>query len=46
MGIFGTTYIFELLHSYGHDVAALDVLTQQSYPSFGHMIANNATTLW
>ena len=46
IGIFGTTFFFEVLHAHGQDAAALDVLTETSYPSFGYMIARNATTLW
>jgi hypothetical protein len=42
----GTTFIFEVLHKHGHDAVAVDVLTETSYPSFGHMVTNTATTLW
>ena len=45
-GIFGTTYLFEVLHKYGHDAVGIDVLTETSYPSFGYMIEQGATTLW
>ena len=45
-GIFGTTFIFEVLHKHGADGAAIDMLTETSYPSFGRMIEQGATTLW
>eukprot|EP00937_MAST-01D_sp_MAST-1D-sp2_P006075 g6075.t1 len=45
-GIFGTTYIFDVLHAHGQDAAGLAILTETSYPSFGYMISQNATTLW
>merc|ERR1712032_392743 len=46
VGIFGTTWMFDVLHRYGHDAVVLDILNQTSYPSLGYMIANGATTLW
>ena len=46
VGIFGTTYVFEVLHAYGLDAVALEVLTETSYPGFGYMMSQAATTLW
>eukprot|EP01043_Picozoa_sp_COSAG02_P048115 COSAG02_NODE_4691_length_5089_cov_3.712425_1_plen_1144_part_00 len=46
VGIFGTTFIFEVLHAHGLDAVALEILTETSYPSFGYMISQAATTLW
>ena len=45
-GIFGTTYIFDVLHKHGQDAVALEVLTETSFPSLGRMIEQGATTLW
>jgi hypothetical protein len=45
-GIFGTTFIFEVLHKHGADAVGIDVLTEASFPSFGRMIEQGATTLW
>ena len=46
VGIFGITYAFEVLHAHGLDAVALEVLTETSYPSFGYMMSQAATTLW
>ena len=46
VGIFGTTFIFETLHAYGHDAAAFALLNETTYPSFGYMISQGASTLW
>lgn len=46
VGIFGTTWIFEVLQSHNKDALALDILRQTTYPSLGYMISQNATTLW
>jgi alpha-L-rhamnosidase len=45
-GIIGTKYIMELLTSVGSSDLAYDIATQTSYPSWGCMIENSATTLW
>lgn len=45
-GIFGTTYLFDVLHKYNQDAAGLAVLNNTAYPSFGYMLKNGATTLW
>lgn len=46
LGIVGTTFIFDLLSEVGEADVGIDVLMQDAYPSYGHMIANGATTLW
>ncbi len=45
-GIIGTKYIMELLTSSGTADLAYDIAVQTSYPSWGCMIENGATTLW
>ena len=45
-GIIGTKYIMELLTSQGNSDLAYDIASQTTYPSWGYMIENGATTLW
>lgn len=45
-GIIGTKYIFEVLTRNGRADLAYDLAVQTSYPSWGYMIENGATTLW
>lgn len=45
-GIIGTKYIMELLSRQGQTSLAYELATQTSYPSWGYMIENGATTLW
>ena len=45
-GIIGTKYIMELLTRMGSSDLAYDIATQTTYPSWGFMIRNGATTLW
>lgn len=45
-GLYGTGYIFDVLHAHGQDAVALEVLTETSYPSLGYMLTQGATTLW
>ncbi len=45
-GIVGTRYLFEALRDAGHADVAWNVITQKSYPGWGYMIAEGATTLW
>lgn len=42
----GTTYLWEVLHKHQVDDVGIDLLTETSYPSFGRMIDQGATTLW
>ncbi len=45
-GIYGTKYVMELLTRTGAADLAYDIAVQTTYPSWGYMIANGATTLW
>jgi alpha-L-rhamnosidase len=45
-GIIGTKYLMEVLTQYRSCDLAYDLATQTTYPSWGFMIANGATTLW
>ena len=44
-GILGTKYLLELASRQQADLA-YDLAVQTTYPSWGHMIASGATTLW
>lgn len=46
LGIFGTTYLWDVLRKHDADSVGVDLLTETSYPSFGRMIDQGATTLW
>ncbi|MBO6052885.1 MAG: family 78 glycoside hydrolase catalytic domain [Clostridia bacterium] len=41
-----TRYLFDMLAKYGHMKEAWTLLTKESYPSYGFMIQNEATTVW
>ena len=45
-GILGTRYVPEVLSDTGHHELAFRLATQTSYPGWGYMIAEGATTLW
>jgi len=45
-GIVGTRYIFEVLTDNGYPEIAYRMITQKSFPGFGYMIREGATTLW
>jgi alpha-L-rhamnosidase len=45
-GIIGTKYIMEVLTRAGNSDLAYDVATRTTYPSWGYMVENGATTLW
>ena len=45
-GILGTRYLLDTLTKYGRSDLAYSVATQTSYPSWGYMIKEGATTLW
>lgn len=45
-GIIGTKYIMEVLTRFDNSDLAYDIATQTTYPSWGYMIENGATTLW
>jgi hypothetical protein len=46
VGIFGTTYLFEVLQAYDEDALGLELLREPSFPSLGYMVENGGTTLW
>eukprot|EP01121_Diplochlamys_sp_Union-15-3_P007144 TRINITY_DN1797_c0_g1_i1.p1 TRINITY_DN1797_c0_g1~~TRINITY_DN1797_c0_g1_i1.p1 ORF type:complete len:940 (-),score=210.90 TRINITY_DN1797_c0_g1_i1:27-2846(-) len=45
-GIVGTKYLLPVLSSIGRTDLAYTIATQDTYPSWGYMINNGATTLW
>jgi alpha-L-rhamnosidase len=46
MGIHGMHYIFHVLSAYGHDDVCRQVLDTTGFPSFRHLISQDATTFW
>ena len=45
-GIFGTKMLFDVLRRYDKNQVAYDINSKTSYPSYGFMLENGATTLW
>ncbi|MGB9681482.1 MAG: family 78 glycoside hydrolase catalytic domain [bacterium] len=45
-GIVGTRYIFDVLTDNGYDEIAYRIANQRTYPSWGYMIEEGATTVW
>ena len=45
-GMFGVLPLFEALASINRMDLAWDIVTQTTYPSYGYMLENNATTIW
>ena len=45
-GIFGTRFAMDFLSAEGHAQDVFDVVRQETYPGWGYMLANGATTLW
>jgi alpha-L-rhamnosidase len=41
-----TKYLLEMLTEHGHSDVAYKIAAQETYPSWGFMLANGATTLW
>jgi alpha-L-rhamnosidase len=41
-----TKYLLEMLTEYGYSEVAYKIATQETYPGWGFMLANGATTLW
>ena len=41
-----TKYMLEVLTAHGHADVAYRLATQTTYPSWGYMLANGATTIW
>ena len=45
-GIVGTRYLWDVLAENNHADVAYKIITQRSYPGYGYMIKEGATTLW
>ena len=45
-GIIGTRYLFDVLTKSGYVELAYQIVTQETYPGWGYMIREGATTLW
>ena len=45
-GILGTRYLLDVLTNYGHADVAYKVASQRTYPGWGYMVEEGATTLW
>ncbi len=45
-GIFGTKYVLDVLSQEHRSEVAYDIVTRTDFPSWGHMLARDATTLW
>jgi alpha-L-rhamnosidase len=45
-GILGTRYLLDVLTENGHAETAFRVTSQESYPGWGYMVKEGATTLW
>jgi alpha-L-rhamnosidase len=45
-GFIGTQYLLDVLVDTGYASVAYDLLLKMTYPSWGNMIANGATTIW
>jgi alpha-L-rhamnosidase len=41
-----TKYVLEALTTFGHHEVAYKIVRQETYPSWGYMLAKGATTLW
>jgi len=45
-GIFGTNFALDALSREGYAQAVFDLVTQETFPGWGYMLAGGATTLW
>ena len=45
-GIFGTKFILEVLSKAGYSDIAYKMVTKKTFPGWGYMLENGATTLW
>ncbi|MGB9893825.1 MAG: alpha-L-rhamnosidase C-terminal domain-containing protein, partial [Candidatus Saccharicenans sp.] len=45
-GVIGTRFLLDVLSQYGFQDVALRIILQDSYPGWGYMIKEGATTLW
>lgn len=46
VGIIGQQWLMKTLTNAGYGDVAYQILTQTTYPSWGYMLAHNATTIW
>ncbi len=45
-GFIGTRFLLDVLTAHGHAETAYLIASQRTYPSWGYMIENGATTIW
>ncbi|MFC2160164.1 family 78 glycoside hydrolase catalytic domain [Acidobacteriota bacterium] len=45
-GIFGTKFLLEVLSRYGRSDVAWKIVNTKTFPGWGYMVQNGATTLW
>jgi alpha-L-rhamnosidase len=45
-GIYGTKFMLDMLSKYGRAETANKIVSQTTFPGWGYMLANGATTLW
>jgi alpha-L-rhamnosidase len=45
-GFLGTAYLLPMLSENGYHELAYKIATQKTYPSWGYMVENGATTMW
>ena len=45
-GIFGTKFLFDVLSKHNDGASAFRIANQDTFPGWGHMVKNGATTLW
>jgi len=45
-GLIGTQYLFRGLSEYGNTDLAFKLASNKTYPSYGYMVENGATTIW
>lgn len=45
-GVIGTKYLFPLLSALGYEDLAYEVAIKTTYPGYGYMVKEGATTLW
>jgi len=45
-GIYGTKFMLDMLSKYGRAETANKIVSQTTFPRWGYMLANGATTLW
>jgi alpha-L-rhamnosidase len=46
VGILGAAYVPQVLAENGYEELAYEAITQESYPGYGYMVREGATTLW